>query len=918
MRRRIAAFAAFVALVVAVLAAAPASAATEPLSPAGAEAFSQVAGCVAENGRLLAAIVVDDSGSLQSHDPENLRASAVGAILDSLGGLEVAGDGVEVEANLATFGKVYTERVGWGSPSGAHGDALRSAVGEYLRNRGGGQMEQQTDYRLALSRAQQSIDERAAAVPGPTCSVVLWFTDGALDVDFPDPVGAATEAARAEVCTHGGIVDSLREAGTHVIAMALFNQQVPEGHQHFVSPKDHERLQAVAEGTGSSCGTDPAVSGGAAGAYLMASDPGQLRALFSGAGALIEGATAGPSLDNTDGTLEIPVDSAVGGFRLILEALDEAPISLAAPAGSTVDARASGGRISGATVTSSGSDGLYVVDVRGEPSAMAGTWVVEAAPTTVRVIDLFYFWGAVIEPRVPAEGLVLGQANTVTVVAERGGVPDDAAWYDDLIVGASVGGTPVAVVPGPDGAPSFVVDLTGDGGRTSVRVDLTATAVTAGHAIALGPASRTVELPTTLPVGFPTVSPSALDLGRFYHEEAASGTLTVHGVPVDQVGASDTRVCLGTGAVWDRTPEGVVLAVATDAGADGCVTVAPGASRDVTVTLTASEAAEGVIEGVIPVRFEGTEPDQVHELGVPVAASLFRPVDESARWGLVALFTVLALLVAWIVAMVGRALTDRYRLGGDVRVASVPVRLTADGVQRVGAPAGDPVLRTDDFRNVSPRTAATFDEGGIDFARRGPRFWPYQQFTGVVSSPEGPVAVGSTEPMLDARRAPTEFAVTRQPFFVASPTQTDLEGPIDAWLVVFIDGQGGAINAQVEERNRDLRTGSGLERIDWESVAAALRQAVSEAAAPQVEVRDAPTRVKRRKPRREAAPEAPVPAANLAPPTPGFTPSLDYFAADRDPAPMPDQGRSSSSTTPLSEAAPGGHPSPGGPPDYFG
>ena len=91
-----------------------------------------------------------------------------------------------------------------------------------------------------------------------------------------------------------------------------------------------------------------------------------------------------------------------------------------------------------------------------------------------------------------------------------------------------------------DGTFTVPVDLTTDGGRTAVTVGATAEATTAEQGLKLGPISSTAKLATQLPVGFPTIEPAALELGRFSQDGSAQGTLSLRGVP-----EGESQICLG-------------------------------------------------------------------------------------------------------------------------------------------------------------------------------------------------------------------------------------------------------------------------------------------------------------------------------------------------------------------------------------
>ncbi|MFC8734552.1 VWA domain-containing protein [Luteimicrobium sp. NPDC057192] len=242
------------------------------LSATGARSFADLSSCLSSADHFLASVVVDESGSLQQTDPDNDRVGAIQAALSSLASLQTsAGTQLEVEADLGVFGSDYTQLVGWGPVNGDHGGALDRAVTQQIPSRN---QAAYTDYRAALQGAEQSIDARAGELDGTTCSAILWFTDGRLDLD-ENGEGPKTQDARIQLCQQQGIVDGIRADGTTIIAMALFG-----GKSSGVTANDRARLKAIAEGRGGgqTCGTVPIPATSQGGAYLRADQPDALRA----------------------------------------------------------------------------------------------------------------------------------------------------------------------------------------------------------------------------------------------------------------------------------------------------------------------------------------------------------------------------------------------------------------------------------------------------------------------------------------------------------------------------------------------------------------------------------------------------------------------------------------------------------------
>lgn len=788
--------------------AAVAAAEAADLSAQGAKAFADLSACVAANGSLLATVVVDESGSLQQTDPEDQRVGGVEAAIDALAGLESSGGAeLRVEANLAVFGSDYTELVAWGSPSGEHGQELLDAASGELPWHDGGRL---TDYRAALREAQAAIDVRADQIGGPTCTAILWFTDGKLDVG-DEGAGEATAAAREELCVPQGIVDGIRASGTTIIALALFT----EGAEGSVTGADREQLRAIAEGTaagGVTCGTTPIPSTSASGAYLRADQPDALRRLFSGAGALIQGGTpAGsvlcPGEECTDGVLTFPVDPAVGSVRLIFETEDGAdPVNLVAPDGEETVLAAGEAALPAAEVAVSSRSGLFVTDVVPTSGAAYGEWRLVTDPERVTVIDLYYFWGAELAVDAP-DGLVLGEQSEV-VVSVHG--PDGTALDPSLLSSVAgdvlVDGEPTEARAQGDGTFAVTVDLSGGEAASEIQIGATVSATSAPNEIALGPVTAQTTLPTQLPPSYPTLATSRLELEPLVGDEPATGTLTLTGSD-----RGDTQACFGAAELAGPPDAGALRLSVPE-----CVDVPAAETVDVEVALTSGHPADGVVTGSLPVTLSGVDAAEDVTLAVPVSSTMSRPVNELARWGIVLGLVLLGFLLAAVVGWIGRRISDRYPLGPDVRSASIPVEVTTAGVRRAD---GGELVRLDDFgqRLRQPHAVAGFETDGLAFDRYG-SWWPWSSLHGRVRATSGAIVVtdGKHAQTLDAEAttAPVELPGTQQFYLVVDPAPVpgasavaDAEGLVTGRIVLLADTPHGIRPAVVawSEALRDFQ-----------------------------------------------------------------------------------------------------------------
>ena len=208
--------------------------------PAAADSqtgFSEIAGCISGAENVLISVVVDESLSLRKTDPRALRVKGITTAIDSLEQLTKTVPGNKnVEISMSTFARDYSSLSGWKKLNPRTAAAIRSEAARELPGRDSGDA---TDYRQALLGAKQELDARARQLRDPNaCKVLLWFTDGALDVD------AATATAARELCQTGGVADAVRNDGIAVVALALFTPGAG------VTPAQRDQLKSVAEGRG--------------------------------------------------------------------------------------------------------------------------------------------------------------------------------------------------------------------------------------------------------------------------------------------------------------------------------------------------------------------------------------------------------------------------------------------------------------------------------------------------------------------------------------------------------------------------------------------------------------------------------------------------------------------------------------------
>jgi hypothetical protein len=791
-----------------------ASAAMGGVTPVAARAFSELASCAADADVVLASIVVDESGSLRSTDPDDQRVGAIMTAVDTLEGLRSSAAGaVDVEASLSTFAEGYESLVPWGPLDADHAGRMRATVSGELPSRDRGRL---TDYRQALQGAQRELAERATQVGGTSCKVVLWFTDGGLDV------GVDSGTALDELCSPQGIVDNLRASDITVIALALFT----ESGAGSVRPEQREQLRAVVEGSGegTTCGTSPIPPDTTAGAYLRADNAAALRRLFAGTGALIAGGVhaqteACPSTVCLDGELAFPVDDGILGARVILEAADDgARPALVAPNGSEHPLSAGTVSVPGGSLEVTERDGLTVASLtfRSPSGPHVGMWSVRSVDTTgaaaASIVDIYYHWGADLAFEAP-EGLLIGESSPLVVtMLGTGGETLLPELYDTLTIQATVGGEPVALSAGDDGSFRGTVDVPSEGAATALSVTITAGAVTADSGIQLGPITAVGEIATSVPPSYPSVSPARLDLADLEGPGTTQGSLRLTGSD-----RGPTRACLASSSV--RGPSGAKGLVVEPE--QPCVEIPADGEVDWSFAATADSVREGRVDGELTILLTsaGTDPDL--EVSVPVGFEMIVPVDQPLRAALVAALVGASLLLPLLLLFVANWWFSRYRITPLTRAASAPIIFDAAGVRSRKA-AGGPLIDADDFTALGAGTdsrPASFTAHGVRFGRTLP-WWPLNSSKAVASAVSpGELIVSGTGSYCDAaaRRAPVGFGLATSWVLVIDPaTLTDDEAH---GRLVFVNDDTG-LREVIQARFDQLEGFPGWDAV-WTRVRAA-------------------------------------------------------------------------------------------------
>ncbi|MCE0488309.1 VWA domain-containing protein [Ornithinimicrobium sediminis] len=791
------------ALVAALVFVVPSGHAQSELSEIGERAFADVAACVSSSETLLVSVVVDQSGSLRTTDPENERVVAVETAVDALTSLrESAGDQLDVQVDLAVFDGSHLPLVQWGSLSDDQPDRLRAAAQQELPTRNAGAY---TDYRVALGGAQTSLEGRAAQVDDEACKVILWFTDGRLDV------GDATETAQADLCDPQGIADSVRGDQIAVVALALFADEGSTA----VSAEDADLLRAVAEGRAdqTQCGTTPIPENFASGAYLRATDAGALQRVFAGAGTLLEGgqqagSTTCPGSECVEGEFAVPVDAGLSGFRLVLDGVDpEIPPTIIAPNGTSqpLGSQSEGFRDASLSVTVR--EGLTVATVTFDSGGSeGGGWVLDTRATldSITVVDLYYFWGATLQIAAP-DGLVVGESSAVEVSVQfADGTPVDASLYQSLSVILEVDGTPVALSATDDGNLVGEHALPLDEVPSTLDVVARAEAVSSPTGVALGPITAAARVRSVLPPSYATVETAELVLPTIVGEGTSRGVLQLRGSE-----RGESRACVGNVAV--EAPElagdvGVILA-------EDCITVPAESVVEWPVEIIPAAPADGRIDGTVDLVLSEVDGAGEVTVGVPFEASMVRPINETTRWTLVVMFVAVALAIPLLITLVANLVNGTFMVGPRTVWASSRVRLGPTGVQPQSRPD---ILTLDDFEGLrlgKTQRRSRLVIGPLTLRRRLPVWLLGEPRFEARHTVDERVLLSNVPPYTaqQGRSAPAQKDLRDVFFLLASPLQ-DEDGYVEAQLYV-VDEDDPNLTGVIDRRRQMLTEFAGWHEL---------------------------------------------------------------------------------------------------------
>jgi hypothetical protein len=210
------------------------------ISARGQKAIEQISTCINSEGKdtLNVLYLVDESYSLTWTDPKGLRVGGIQASLEQFRNVSVDRPHFTVNRSIMTFGDSVKPQKKWDVLTQSQlNDDL-----DWIKNNVPSLTEgQATDWRLALNSAYSEFEKKFS---NSSCHVMVWFTDGAINV------GAQTQEAMQQICgvdpvsgrgSGSSIINKFRNSGINIQGVLLKNAE------YFSNPEKYNKKRKDAE-----------------------------------------------------------------------------------------------------------------------------------------------------------------------------------------------------------------------------------------------------------------------------------------------------------------------------------------------------------------------------------------------------------------------------------------------------------------------------------------------------------------------------------------------------------------------------------------------------------------------------------------------------------------------------------------------
>jgi hypothetical protein len=686
-------------------------------------AVDDLATCLSAQGRGDVLVLMDESQSLRSTDPQSARVNAANFLLERLA---VAADQRHWNLSVSVdgFSAGLDPVIGWSRLTTKTAPSFTGRVNQFRQRTDG----VDTDYWNALDGVRQELRKRARnqkSVETQPCQAVVWITDGEFSIQprttaslqkrygvrksfapgikITSAVAAerAQQAGIASICRTGGLADQLHSTGVHTLAIGL---EADQGTGRF------GLLRAVSTGSSSSFGRCGSAATPSNGYFATATGLDDLLFVIDQVGngsAQITHQVVCQRKPCPEGTRTFVLDNSVQRVRLLAGAsVDGITVQLRPPDGgrplllSAAGGKNGSGTVVGVPVTwtwlsprTVSADFSKVAD-----KAWAGAWSIvfvdpKGASRGAKTRSVLRIEGDLVPAVLNQSALSLRSHQLVPglkIGVVRAGTTDPVTPLGTATMDATLThppDKPVSVFTGLKLTSPTVnreLDLTKvSPGKAVLRLRLAVTTAPAGtpHGQVAGTRldDRFVDVPLTIlpPAGnYPQIAAS-IDFGL------ANGTTRL----------TSTLPVSGAGCVWLRSvavgaaPDGTSATVDA-AGADSpahCRRLDTAGGTGLPLQLRLSRKATGTTSGTLQIGSTPAGGGETVWTPVSFSADSVLPPNNLERWTVLFALLGFGILIpvgiafglAWWAARIPRV---------PLRVALIPVRVEGERVLRDGLP----------------------------------------------------------------------------------------------------------------------------------------------------------------------------------------------------------------------------------------
>jgi len=576
--------------------------------------FEQTRKCAAEKKRLAVAFLVDESSSIKKADPENLRVRAVTRAISRLSlSLAAVSPDTVIDVLVAVFGADFTILRNGENKDAENWFSLRERfdeVEERVQELSERNTSDITDYQTGLEGIEDQF-VRYTKQNGAACFVLVWLSDGKIDLDNKSRTDGAEADSYSDMCAKSGVANRLRGMKIFVFGIGL-GGTAKEG--------DFDRMKRLAEGR-DDCGSLGATGGDSTvGLFIPVASADLLEEAFDGIFPPPPPPPVpceGPGPDPLCNEFRISVQSPTKTARLLLAAPGQiTTVRIIRPDSSEVTLRDESGFLPSAaadiTVQNDGGSARIELSVANQ----LGQWALQVIGTDSKNALVSLYSSA--KPSVSGLPIRITREKPVPIqvavkdvdlegvsIVKKGENPSAPTVDYNLTASAVFGSSQVPVNVTESAGGGFVVALAGSLESIPAQgsLFLTASALVGSTEIPLGD----LRVPIALNFGdsFPSVKSIAatpIDAGD---GDAKLSTITVTVVgPKD--GEGKVRVKSEVGVIQSppaRGDEAPVLIFA-----DGSeVVVAAGQERTLVVQLDPKGKANGELEFSIALEYQSRD-----------------------------------------------------------------------------------------------------------------------------------------------------------------------------------------------------------------------------------------------------------------------------------------------------------------------